>query len=204
MLLTRSSLCVTLAVKWLCYRSARAVTHPMRRIVCALSRLYYLLVRLGEVAVAGGQVHRAVHVAVQRKRGVGRQRFCCTLSQGFAVRDGKQQDDAREGFEVSSSAKACLAPNMLVMSEDGTFNQFHFSLQFPQFHVKTGAFIAVSPFGGLLDWHLQTQICLYVFILFAFPGSIEGQGSNQQDFDNSASDVSQAFSSIATNRIFHY
>ncbi len=91
MLLTRSSLCVTLAVKWLCYRSARAVTHPMRRIVCALSRLYYLLVRLGEVAVAGGQVHRAVHVAVQRKRGVGRQRFCCTLSQGFAVRDGKQQ-----------------------------------------------------------------------------------------------------------------
>ena len=74
--------------------------------------------------------------------------FCSRIyvraSDAAGAKEGKREDDAREGFEVSSSAKACLAPNMLVMSEDGPFKH-NFQLQFPQFDVKTGAFIAAAP-----------------------------------------------------------
>jgi hypothetical protein len=54
-LLTCSSLCATLAARLMYFRSACAVTHPLRQAVCILSRRHYLhgWGCLGEVAAAG-------------------------------------------------------------------------------------------------------------------------------------------------------
>jgi DNA-binding beta-propeller fold protein YncE len=53
-LLTCSRLCVTLAVRLMCYRSECAVMHPLRKAACILSRRHDLpVLRLGAVAAAG-------------------------------------------------------------------------------------------------------------------------------------------------------
>jgi hypothetical protein len=61
-LLTCSRLSVTLAVRFMCFRSECAVTHLLKRAACILSRRYELAVlRLGKVAAAGAGFVR--HVA---------------------------------------------------------------------------------------------------------------------------------------------
>ncbi len=52
-LLICSRLSVTLAVRFMCFRSACAVTHPLRQAACILSRRHELPGRLGAVAAAG-------------------------------------------------------------------------------------------------------------------------------------------------------
>ena len=58
-LLTCSRLSVTLAVRFICFRSACAVTHPVRQAACILSRRHELPGRLGAVAAAGAGFVRA-------------------------------------------------------------------------------------------------------------------------------------------------
>jgi hypothetical protein len=53
-LLTCSRLSVTLAVRFMCFRSACAVTHECRQAACILSRRYEFPGRLGEIAAAPG------------------------------------------------------------------------------------------------------------------------------------------------------
>jgi len=59
-LLSRSRLSVTLAVKFMCFRSECAVTHPLRQAACILSRRHELRGRLGAVAAAGAGFARAI------------------------------------------------------------------------------------------------------------------------------------------------
>ena len=59
-LLTCSRLCVTLAARLMCYRSACAVTHPLRQAACILSRRHKLPGRLGAVAAAGAGCVRVI------------------------------------------------------------------------------------------------------------------------------------------------
>ncbi len=96
--------------------------------------------------------------------------FCSRVyvraSDAAGAKEGKREDDAREGFEMSSSAKARLAPNMLVMSEDGPFKH-NFQLQFPQVDVKTGAFIAAAP--ALVQSVGSQLVMLSYSILGTFP-----------------------------------
>jgi len=59
-LLTCSRLSVTLAVKFVCFRSACAVTHPVRQAARILSQRHELRGRLGAVAAAGAGFVRAI------------------------------------------------------------------------------------------------------------------------------------------------
>ena len=59
-LLTCSRLSVTLAVRFMCFRSECAVTHPLRQAACILSRRHELRGRLGAVAAAGAGFARAI------------------------------------------------------------------------------------------------------------------------------------------------
>jgi DNA-binding beta-propeller fold protein YncE len=59
-LLTCSRLSVTLAVRFMCFRSKCAITHPLRRAACILSRRHELPGRLGGVAAAGAGFVRAI------------------------------------------------------------------------------------------------------------------------------------------------
>ena len=59
-LLTCSRMSVTLAVRFMCFRSACAVTHPLRQAACILSRRHELGGRLGAVAAAGAGFVRAI------------------------------------------------------------------------------------------------------------------------------------------------
>jgi tripartite motif-containing protein 71 len=59
-LLTGSRLCVTLAVRFMCFRSECAVTHLLRQATCILSRRHDLRGRLGAVAAAGAGFVRAI------------------------------------------------------------------------------------------------------------------------------------------------
>ena len=70
-------------------------------------------------------------------------RIYVRASDAAGAKECTKGDAAREDFEVSSSAEACLAPNMLVLSEDGPFAH-HFQLQFPK-QGANGAFIATAP-----------------------------------------------------------
>jgi len=69
-LLSRSRLSVTLAVRLICFRSACAVTHPLRRTACILSRRHDLPGRLGAVAAAGAGFVRAIG-----RQGAGKGQF---------------------------------------------------------------------------------------------------------------------------------
>ena len=71
-LLTCSRLCVTLAARLMCFRSACAVTHPLRQAACILSRRHKLPGRLGAVAAAG-----AGFVRVIGSQGAGNGQFNC-------------------------------------------------------------------------------------------------------------------------------
>ena len=70
-------------------------------------------------------------------------RIYVRASDAAGAKECTKGDAAHEDFEVSSSAEACLAPNMLVLSEDGPFAH-HFQLQFPK-QGANGAFIATAP-----------------------------------------------------------
>ena len=59
-LVTSSRLCVTLAVRFMCFRSACAVTHPVRQAACILSRRHELPGRLGAVAAASAGFVRVI------------------------------------------------------------------------------------------------------------------------------------------------
>jgi DNA-binding beta-propeller fold protein YncE len=59
-LLSRSRLSVTLAVKFMRFRSECAVTHPLKQAACILSRRHELPGRLGAVAAAGAGFVRAI------------------------------------------------------------------------------------------------------------------------------------------------
>jgi len=60
-LVTCSRLCVTLAVRFMCFPSECAVTHPLKQAVCILSRRHELpVLRLGAVAAAGAGFVRAI------------------------------------------------------------------------------------------------------------------------------------------------
>jgi len=59
-LVTSSRLCVTLAVRFMCFRIECAVTHPLRQAACILSRRHeFPVLRFGAVAVAGAGFVRA-------------------------------------------------------------------------------------------------------------------------------------------------
>jgi len=67
------TLAVTLAVRFMCFRSECAVTHLLRRAACILSRRYeFSVLRLGGVAAAG-----AGFVRVIGSQGAGNGQFCC-------------------------------------------------------------------------------------------------------------------------------
>jgi DNA-binding beta-propeller fold protein YncE len=59
-LLTCSRLCVTLAVRLLCFGGQCAVKYPLRKAACILSRRHELPVRLGAVAAAGAGCVRVI------------------------------------------------------------------------------------------------------------------------------------------------
>jgi len=60
-LLTCSRLSVTLAVRFMCFRSECAVTHPLKQAARIMSRRHeFLVLRLGEVAAAGAGFVRAI------------------------------------------------------------------------------------------------------------------------------------------------
>ncbi len=59
-LVTCCSLTVTLAARLMCYRSACAVTYPLRQAACILSRRHKLPGRLGAVAAAGAGFVRVI------------------------------------------------------------------------------------------------------------------------------------------------
>jgi len=59
-LLSRSRLSVTLAMKFMRFRSECAVTHPLKQAACILSRRHELPGRLGAVAAAGAGFARAI------------------------------------------------------------------------------------------------------------------------------------------------
>jgi len=59
-LLTCSRMSVTLAVRVMCFRSACAVTHPLRQAACILSRRHEFSGRLGGVAAAGAGFVRVI------------------------------------------------------------------------------------------------------------------------------------------------
>jgi len=59
-LVTSSRLCVTLAVRFVCFRSECAVSHPVRQGARILSRRHELPGRLGAVAAAGAGFARAI------------------------------------------------------------------------------------------------------------------------------------------------
>jgi len=59
-LLTCSRLSVTLAVRFMCFRSECAVTYPLRQAACILSRRHELPGRLGGVAAAGAGFVRSI------------------------------------------------------------------------------------------------------------------------------------------------
>ena len=69
-LLTCSRLCVTLAVRFVCFRGACAVTHPVKQAACIMSRRHELPGRLGGVAAAGAGFVRATG-----SRGAGNGQF---------------------------------------------------------------------------------------------------------------------------------
>jgi len=71
-LLTSSRLSVTLAVRLMCFRSACAVTHPLKQAACILSRRHELPGRLGAVAAAGAGFVRAIG-----SQGAGNGQFQC-------------------------------------------------------------------------------------------------------------------------------
>jgi hypothetical protein len=58
---------VTLAARLMCYRSACAVTHPLRRAACILSQRHKLPGRLGGVALSGARFLRAIGSQVAGK-----------------------------------------------------------------------------------------------------------------------------------------
>ena len=59
-LFTCSRLSVTLAVRLICFRSASAVTHPLRQAACILSRRHALHGQLGEIAAKGAGFVRVI------------------------------------------------------------------------------------------------------------------------------------------------
>ena len=60
-LITCSRLCLTLAVRLMCFQSACAVTHPLRQAACILSRRHELpVLRLGGVAAVGAGFVRVI------------------------------------------------------------------------------------------------------------------------------------------------
>ena len=60
-LITCSRLCLTLAVRLMCFQSACAVTHPLRQAACILSRRHKLpVLRLGGVAAVGAGFVRVI------------------------------------------------------------------------------------------------------------------------------------------------
>jgi DNA-binding beta-propeller fold protein YncE len=69
-LLMCSSLSVTLAVRFICFRSACSVTHPLKQATCVLSRRHTFPGQLGAVAAAG-----AGFVRVIGSRGAGNGQF---------------------------------------------------------------------------------------------------------------------------------
>jgi len=58
--ITCGRLSVTLAVKFMCFQSECAVTHPLKQTACILSRRHELPGRLGEVAAAGAGFLRVI------------------------------------------------------------------------------------------------------------------------------------------------
>ena len=79
-------------------------------------------------------------------------KFCRAFCSGISVRTshaaGVQEiqgnEPPRENFELSPNAKACLAPNMLVLSKDGIQSPACCELHFPKYD-SSGAYIPTIP-----------------------------------------------------------